>query len=33
MKSEEVEFSEEKETDSQFVVIYTFLEKRRAKGS
>ena len=33
MKREEVKFSEEKETDSQFVVIDTFLEKRRAKGT
>ena len=33
MKSEEVKFSEEKGTDSQFVVIDTFLEKRRAKGT
>ena len=30
MKSEEVKFSEEKGTDSQFVVIDTFLEKRTA---
>lgn len=28
-----MKFSEEKETDSQFVVIDTFLEKRRAKGT